>query len=268
MTEQVRIAGIFIYPVKSTAAIAVTEASVEPRGFAGDRRWAVTDDSGGFLSAREYPKLVRILAQPRGNRLIMSAPGRPTIEVPIPDPGTPRRTVMIGSDRCKALPAGPDVDGWLSDFLGVRCRLAYMDDGCVRSVGHAHVRGEVSFADNYPLLIISSASLDDLNRRLPASMDTRRFRPNLVADGTRAYAEDDWQRIGVGDAVFRAVDRCARCAVTTIDPENAERHPQQEPLPTLSRYRREADGCVYFGRNLMPERLGPVRAGDPVEILA
>jgi uncharacterized protein YcbX len=126
----------------------------------------------------------------------------------------------------------------------------------------------VSFADNYPLLFISSASLDDLNRRLPAPMNMRRFRPNLIADGTIAYAEDAWQRLRVGEAVFRAAERCDRCDFTVIDPDSAGKHPRQEPLRTLSRYRRGADGGVYFGRHLLPEQLGRVRLGDPVEILA
>ncbi len=98
-------------------------------------------------------------------------------------------------------------------------------------------------------------------------MDMRRFRPNLVAAGMGAYAEDDWNRIRVGEAEFRGVERCDRCAVTTIDPDSAEKHPQQEPLLTLSRYRRAPDGGVYFGRNLKPERLGRIRIGDPVEVL-
>lgn len=268
MTDRARIAGIFLYPVKSTAAIAVNEASIEPRGFAGDRRWVVTDESGEFLTGREFPKLVQIRAEPRTDRLEMIAPGMPGIAVPIPDSGAPRQSVTVWNDRCEGVGAGRAVDDWLSEFLDLRCRLVYMDAECVRHAGGARKQGEVSFADNCPLLLISSASLDDLNRRLPAPVDMRRFRPNLIADGTGAYAEDAWQRIRVGEAVFQAVERCDRCAFITIDPDNAEKHPQQEPLRTLSRYRRDTDGGVYFGRNLVAERLGRVRTGDPVQVLA
>ncbi len=268
MTDLVKITEIFLYPVKSTAAIAVNEASVEPRGLAGDRRWVVTDDSGEFLTGREFPMLVKILAEPLADRLQMNAPGMPTIAAPIPYSGAPRQAVTVWNDRCKGLPAGDEVDDWLSEFLGLRCHLVYMDAKCIRTLDHALGLGEVSFADNSPLLLISGASLDDLNRRLPTPMDMRRFRPNLVVGGTGAYAEDAWQRIKVGEAVFQAVDRCDRCAFTTIDPDSAEKHPQQEPLRTLSHYRRDADGGVYFGRNLVAERLGRVRVGDLVTVLA
>lgn len=259
---------MFLYPVKSTAAIAVREALVEPRGFAADRRWVVTDESGEFVTAREFPKLVRIRAVPLGDRLEMSAPGMPTVAAPIPDSGAPRQMVTVWNDRGNGLSVASEVDDWLSQFLGFRCRLVYMDAECVRNAGDARNRGEVSFADNAPVLIISSASLDDLNRRLPSPMDMRRFRPNLVADGTGAFAEDTWQRIRVGEAVFNAAERCDRCAFTAIDPDDGTTHPRQEPLRTLSRYRRDVDGGVYFGRNLVIERRGRVRVGDRIKVLA
>ncbi len=96
MTERAKIAGIFLYPIKSTAGIAVDEASLEPRGFAADRRWVVTDDSGEFLTARELPKIVGIRTEPHEDRLQMSAPGMPTIEAPIPDPRS-RSTAARGN---------------------------------------------------------------------------------------------------------------------------------------------------------------------------
>ncbi len=266
MIDSARIAGIYCYPVKSASAIAVEQATVEPRGLAGDRRWVVCDVQGEFLSGREVPALVRICAEQQSDHLIMNAPGMSELAVPIPDSTRSRQTVTVWNDRCDALPAGPEADGWLSTFLGVPCRLLHMDGQCVRPIGNSGK--EVSFADNFPLLLISSASLDDLNARLPEPMDMRRFRPNLVVAGVEAYAEDEWQRIRIGEAEFVAVDRCDRCAMTVIDPDSAEMHPDQEPLRTLSRYRRGDDGGVYFGRNLIPERLGRVRTGDVVEIIA
>ena len=245
----------------------MSEASVEHRGLAGDRRWAVTDGSGDCLTAREFPKLLSIRARTRVKGLELTAPGMPAIEVSVPASAAPRFEVTVWNDRVEGLRSAVDADDWLSRFLGLPCRLVYMDAACVRPFAGAAGDGEVSFADNAPLLFVSNASLDDLNRRLASPMDMRRFRPNLVAAGTGAYAEDDWNRIRVGEVVFRGMERCDRCAVTTIDPDSAEKHPQQEPLRTLSRYRRAADGGVYFGRNLKPESLGRIRLGDPVEIL-
>jgi uncharacterized protein YcbX len=117
MTERAKIAGIFLYPVKSTAGIAVDEASLEPRGFAGDRRWVVTDNCGEFLTAREFPKLVKIRAKPDEDRLQMSAPGMPATEATIPDPGARRQAVTVWNERCEGLPAGAEVDDWRRIFL-------------------------------------------------------------------------------------------------------------------------------------------------------
>ncbi len=267
MSGVTRIARLFVYPVKSSAAVALLEARVAPRGLAGDRRWLVTDESGDFLTGREFPQLVRILATPRGDTLELRAPGMPPIEAAPPDFNGRRQTVEIWNDRCAALPAGTAVNDWLSEYLGVRCRLVHMDAECLRTIGGGEAEGELSFADNYPLLVISCASLDDLNARLTETMDMRRFRPNMIVTGTDAYAEDVWKRIRIGEVVLAAAGRCDRCAFTTIDPETAERHPQQEPLRTLSTYRRGEDGGVYFGRNFAAERFGHVRVGDEVEII-
>jgi uncharacterized protein YcbX len=52
-----------------------------------------------------------------------------------------------------------------------------------------------------------------------------------------------------------------------VDFERGERDPAGEPLRTLTTYRRSPDG-VTFGQNLIPRRLGTLRVGDAVEVLA
>jgi hypothetical protein len=92
-----------------------------------------------------------------------------------------------------------------------------------------------------------------------------RFRPNLVVVGAEPWAEDDWRRIRVGDALFRVVKGCARCVITTIDPETADR--EKEPIRSLARIRRW-DGVTWFAINLIPDTPGAmIRVGDPVEVL-
>ena len=92
-----------------------------------------------------------------------------------------------------------------------------------------------------------------------------RFRPNLAIAGVEPWAEDDWRRIKIGDAVFRAVKGCARCAITTIDPDTAAR--EKEPITSLARIRRW-DGATWFAINLIPDTPGvTIRVGDPLEVL-
>ena len=57
-----------------------------------------------------------------------------------------------------------------------------MPDYSNRQIDTDYAVGEnqVSFSDGLPFLLISEASLNDLNRRLPESVTMNCFRPNLV----------------------------------------------------------------------------------------
>ena len=128
---------------------------------------------------------------------------------------------------------------------------------------------EVSFADECPLLLTSEASLADLNRRAPEPVAMHRFRPNLVVrDASAPYDEDHWRRVRIGGIEFDCAQACRRCVFTTIDPESGERHARQEPLRTLSTYRRMGAGGPAFGIHLIPRAEGSVEVGAEVEIVA
>ena len=93
-----------------------------------------------------------------------------------------------------------------------------------------------------------------------------RFRPNLVVEGVRAYAEDAWGRVRLGEVTVLGRKTCLRCAITTTDQETGERG--VEPLRTLATYRRVPEGEVAFGMNLGFENAGTLRVGDPVIVSA
>jgi uncharacterized protein YcbX len=158
---------------------------------------------------------------------------------------------------------------WISAFLGEQYRIVYMDTGCVRAADpdYAAAGDVVSLADGFPLLLISQAAVDQLNTKLKQPVSILRFRPNLIVSGTVPHAEDGWKRIRVGDAEFDLVKPCSRCVFTTVDFERGELDPSGEPLRTLLTYRRTPKG-VTFGQNLIPRKLGVVRVGDKVEVLA
>ena len=162
-------------------------------------------------------------------------------------------------------PVGGYADRWFGRFLGSSCQLVRKPEDDVRPVDSAYARGgdQTSFADAFPLLLISEASLEDLNRRLESPVPMNRFRPNLVVRGCGPYAEDGWEEVRAGGASFRVAEPCARCAITTVDRGSGERG--KEPLRTLATYRK-ADGEVLFGRYLIHASNGTVRVGDPVEV--
>ena len=264
------LSSLHVHPVKSCAALSFDEARVEDRGLADDRRWMIVDEAGKFLTGRQLPALVLLHATPLPNALRLAAPGAGEFAVPVPDAIAPRRRVTVWKDDVDAADAGDAAAEWLSRFLGRAARLVHMDAASARPVSptHAQPGDEVSFADAYPLLLISQASLDGLNARLAAPLPMSRFRPNLVVDGVATpHGEDAWRRLRIGAIEFEAVKPCTRCVFTTVDPARGEFDPSGEPLATLKTYRRSEAG-ITFGMNLIARGRGTLRVGDAVTVLA
>ncbi len=262
------LSALHVFPVKSCAPLALDSAVVEPRGLAHDRRWIVTDAGGRFLTGRQHPRLTLLRALPERDAIALSAPGMPPLQLQAPRDAA-RCEVVVWANTVAALPAGSQADAWISAFLGMPARLAYMDDACARPVNpdYAKPGDEVSFADAFPLLLISQGALDALNAKLPAPVPMLRFRPNFVVANTAPHAEDGWKRVRVGAVEFDVVKPCSRCVFTTVDFERGAFDPSGEPLRTLTTYRRGERG-VTFGQNVIPRGTGTVRVGDTVEVLA
>lgn len=261
------LSGLYLYPMKSCAPLAVDSARIEPRGLAHDRRWLVVDADGRFLTGRELPRLPLVRTIPDGDGLSLHAPGMSDLHVPAPDT-TAVVPVVVWKSDVLARPCDSTADAWLSRFLDQPVRLVHMDAGVQRPITseYAQAGDEVSFADAYPLLLITQAALDDLNARLPQPVPMLRFRPNLVVDDAPAHAEDGWSRIRIGGHAFDVGPACVRCVFTTVDFERGERDASGEPLRTLLTYRRGEKG-VTFGRNLIPRDTGTLRLGDLVEVM-
>jgi uncharacterized protein YcbX len=266
------LSAIHIFPLKSGAPLPQNAACVETRGLADDRRWMVIDSAGKFVTGRQLARLTLVRARPNGTGTHLAAPGMPDLHVEAPTSGT-RVDTAVWDSPVSPLLAAQDAQQWISTFLGSPHRLVYMDDDCARPLkamyeGRYGEDGDyVSFADGFPLLLISQAALDHLNGKLARPVPMLRFRPNLVVAGTEPHAEDGWKRIRVGEAEFDVAKPCVRCVFTTVDFERGERDASGEPLRTLTTYRRSANG-VTFGQNLIPRRLGTVRVGDRVDVLA
>ena len=113
------------------------------------------------------------------------------------------------------------------------------------------VEGLSKFSDAFAWLILSEASLVELNSRLPSPLPMNRFRPNIVLGGVGAFDEDRVHEFIANDVRLRAVKPCTRCIVTTTDQRTGERD-GEEPLRTLRQFRfdRQLKG-VTFGQNLI-----------------
>ena len=255
-----------IYPIKSCGGIAVEGWEVDERGLRHDRRWMLVDETGCFMSQRELPRMALIKVRIESDGLVVDAPGMSSLDVPFQVPDGKPLLVRVWDDLVESQTVGDDADRWFGEFLGVSCKLVYMPDESVRPVDPAH--GEpgdrVGLADGFPFLLISEASLADLNARLEHPLPMNRFRPSLVLRGCEPFAEDGWSLVRIGQLTFRVVKPCARCAITTVDQETAARG--KEPLRTLAWFRR-ARNKVLFGQNLIHDERGTLRIGDPVQIL-
>jgi uncharacterized protein YcbX len=263
---KIHLSQIYIYPVKSTRGIPLNRSAVGDRGLIYDRRWMLVDEENKFISARKYTKLVLVKTHIAEDILTLSAPGMPTLQLSLSGYEARLETVSVWRDECPAYHCGDEAREWFSQYLNTPARLVYMPPQSRRLVDPNYSDGMnmVSFADGYPFLLISEASLVDLNHRLQKPLEMERFRPNLVIKGCQAYEEDNWKAIRIGDIVFRVVKPCFRCVITTIDPSNGST--AKEPLKTLATYRAE-QGKVFFGQNLIHESEGFVKIGMKVKVL-
>jgi uncharacterized protein YcbX len=263
------VSSLHLHPLKSCAQLDVDALDITARGPAGDRRWLIVDAQARFVTARQRAEVVGIRAVPVEGGLRLDAPGMPALHVAEPPAHAVRLAVTIWRDTVDARRCDAAADAWLTRYLGEPVYLVHMGEDVRRPVDPDHAReGDVvSFADAYPLLVVSQAALDGLNARLERPVPMARFRPNIVITDSMPHAEDAWRRVRIGDVEFEAVKPCTRCVFTTVDPASMTRDPDGEPLRTLARYRRTRAG-VTFGMNLIPRGTGRVRLGDAVHLLA
>lgn len=276
MSLEVRIAGLFVYPVKGCAGIALDVAELSARGLAHDRRWMIVTSAGRFQIQRELPRLATLRPTLVNGRLRLALGDELELAVPVADLGEPFR-VVVWRDEVTALAVDPEVDRALSAWLGKSVRLVRFPEHALRPCDpqYAPDGSHTGFADGFPLLVTSEGSLAELNTALgdagapPVPMS--RFRPNLVLGGAPAGAEDRCRTLVIDDDVALAfVKRCDRCVVTTVDQASGVKT-GKEPLATLKQIRRNLrTGGAWFGQNAVPRLAGQatatLRVGDGCEL--
>lgn len=271
-----------LYPIKSCAGIALREATLTAAGLMSehiyDREWMVVDAQGAFMTQRDFPKMALITPRIKADTLELRAPGMLRIEIPLdlPHPDDERTIqVRVWNDTVKAYDCDDTIAAWFSGFLGTPCRLVRFHAQAKR-VASAKWTGDIEaptlFSDRYPLLVISEASLADLNDRLLAQgrevLPMNRFRPSLVINGIGAFEEDYAASLSMSNAVLKPVKPCPRCPMPSIDQATGEFG--ADPLDILRTYRANdrIDGGIAFGMNtVVAEGEGALlRVGQEVEV--
>ena len=274
MSNLARISSLHVYPIKSCGGLSLQRVQVSPRGFAWDREWMVVEPSGMFLTQREVPHLALVQPELTADELVVSAPGMTRLHLPLhAAESKPSRPIQVWSFSGPANDEGQAAAVWWSTYLGRPARLVRWNPAVVR-LSDPNWTGDFqapnAFSDGYPILVLSEASLTDLNqRRQPAvPLPMNRFRPNLVLAGTVSYAEDHHSQLLIGEIELRAVKPCPRCVVTTTHQETGEVD-GKDPLQTLATYRRNARaGGVIFGQNVVIVRGADqwMHVGQPVHL--
>lgn len=260
---------LYTYPVKGCAAIPLAEARLTEAGLEHDRTFMVISADGQFRTQRRDRQLAVIQPDigPDGTRLTLRAPGVEPLHVDV-DVTAARRDVVLFGDSFRGIDQGEQAAGWLTVVLGTAARLVRVPPEHDR-VEIGWINSTCGYADSGAVHLTSRASLAELNGRTGgAGVPMSRFRPNIVIDGwDEPHREDEARRLTIGHGELGYLKLAIRCMVTMVDQESGTRG-GLEPLRTLARYRRAAEGGVAFGVKLSVLRPGKLTRGDEVVVTA
>jgi len=239
----------------------------------GDRRLMLVDEGNHFISQREIAALATVapkFAPERAGALLINAPNMTPLELIVNNDAPTRDVTVWGYTVIAAADQGDEAALWFSSAIGTACRLVAFGTRAHNLIDPEYsprADAETAFTDGYPLMAALQESLDDLNKRLADPVPMQRFRPSIVVRGGKAWSEDDWMAMKVGELDCDAVKPCARCVVTTTDQESGARSARQEPLRTLATFRTIPGLGALFGQNLVARNTGTLHVGDVVELM-
>ena len=282
--SDIRLTGISVYPVKSCAGQSLSEVNVNLTGLEYDRELALVDDANELITARECPQLLSVSTGLSASELTVYHAGSKyqfaldatwdaTGDAVGDAVGSSAESVIrFFSESLSAISVSSTASQWFSGLLGEPCRLIRVNPEKPREL--LERRGgrpgeQMALADECPLLIVSTNSLENLNVKLSQSgareLELAQFRPNLVISGCEAFAEDELGRFKIGDMEFDILQRCKRCDLATINPETGAKDQRQEPLRTLATYRKQPQGGVTFGAHAIARNSGLLTLGMTLE---
>ncbi|XP_040286396.1 mitochondrial amidoxime-reducing component 1-like [Bufo bufo] len=274
---------LFLYPVKSFRGIPLQEAECREYGLKNgqlrDRHWLVVKEDKVHVTARQEPRMVLITATYGKGHLTLSAPEADDLQIPLKLPTRNAIfTCKVHGNEVQGRDCGDEASDWVTSFLksSQTYRMVYFEDQMkprnpINEYPLYNENDQVAYPDLAPFLLLSEASLANLNTKLEKKVTIRNFRPNIVISGCDAFAEDTWKDIQIGrEVILRRVMPCPRCILTTVDPDTGIID-MKEPLNTLRSYRLcdMKDKEVFkssplFGQFLKPLKRGIIRVGDPV----
>ncbi|MES2429417.1 MAG: MOSC N-terminal beta barrel domain-containing protein [Bacteroidota bacterium] len=262
-----QVSQLFIYPIKSLGGISISSAELTDRGFKYDRRWMLIDQKNNFLTQREHPQMSLLqVTLTDGGLQVLHKINKQSIHISFTPETEEMVTASVWSFKGKVQFVSVKADEWFSEMLSKPCRLVYMPDKTRRRINpfYAVNKDINSLSDGYPMLMIGENSLKDLNERLKEPVPMDRFRPNIIFKEGKPFEEDTMAIFEINEITFFGVKLCARCVITTIDQETAEKN--KEPLKTLATYRKK-NSKIYFGQNVIHGGIGTITIGDTIKVI-
>ncbi|XP_062980154.1 mitochondrial amidoxime reducing component 2-like [Elgaria multicarinata webbii] len=275
------VSGLFIYPIKSCRGVAVERAEVTKLGLRSgdmsDRCWLVIKEDGHMVTARQEPQLVLISVTGENGGLTLSAPEMSDLHIPVrPPTENPVHNCRLFGTDIQGKDCGEEAAQWITAFLKSEpYRLVHFDPNMVPRNSKDffdtfQADDKIVYPDCSPVMVLSEASLGELNSRLEKKVQIRNFRPNILVTGCSPYEEDTWNDIVIGDVEMKGKMGCPRCIFTTIDPDTGIMD-RKEPLETLKSYRLcdPSEQRIYkshplFGWYFGIDKTGTLRVGDLV----
>ncbi|MFC0308544.1 MOSC domain-containing protein [Gallibacterium trehalosifermentans] len=256
---------IAFYPIKSAQPCFTQQSYVQPHGLSFDREFMLTDPNGTFITARKHGGLYQFSAYPIANGIMVLHRDGSKVIVRYQDFSQQQECEVWGT-HFPSFIAPTEINQWFSEKLQIEVVLRWLGEKDQRFIKHfpAH---SVSFADGYPLLLVSESSFAAVQQACPTSISIDQFRGNLIVSGKEAFAEETWQKIKIGEVEFLQTKPCERCILTTRNLKTGELEAKCEPFRTLKKIHTNEKGAPLFGINLIPLNSGMIRVGNPVEIL-
>uniref|UniRef100_A0A914Q6D8 MOSC domain-containing protein n=1 Tax=Panagrolaimus davidi TaxID=227884 RepID=A0A914Q6D8_9BILA len=297
--EAGEVSKIFVYPVKSCKPLIVDCVETEQRGIRygenHDRQFILVDAAHNYLlqSGRQYPKMVVLENEVKDGFLHLRTPEGKTFSLNIQDVINRNdvRVASIFNNEQEGLDCGDEVGHFFEEYLGTKdnrqLRLLYFtadlsikrdlkSDDTYWKNPVPEVEDTPMFHDQSAFNFMNESSVEDLNEKLEQNglekVSVQNFRPTFAISGLKAFEEDRWLQVKVGEAEFTCYSPCTRCVLTTVNPATGVMDLTYQPLKTLREYRLAPEGKLrekytqspVFGVYAVSTKNGKIKVGDKV----
>jgi len=261
------VAALHRYPVKSMQGEDLNATRVGPKGFQGDRVFALADVETGKIASAKNPSKWPTLFQYRATfaEPLNGAGTVPPAWITFPDGSTvstedkelaTRLSASLGKPVrfLKGAPSSGSLEEYWPDIEGLARREVVTDEAMPAD----------TLFDLGMIHLLTTATLESYRALYPAGrFEARRFRPNLVIQTPpelAGFPENDWDEkiLAIGSQVkIKITGPCGRCVMTTLPQGDLPR--DTGILKTAAKHNQ-----ARIGAYASVVQGGIIRAGDSV----